>query len=218
MTSIRTMKDPRTARSCSSSSDFDGLAALVQIGVVEVHIWGCTIDEIEKPDQIVFDLDPDEGARRRGRARGGAGRPRASSTISACRTFVKTSGGKGFHVVVPLKPKADWDDGQGLRARLRPGDGAGGARPLHRDAVEEGAHGQHLHRLSAQRPRLDHGRAYSSRAKKGATVSMPVTWEMVADGVRPADFAIGDEALEKRLRAADPWADFFDNGKSLDRG
>jgi bifunctional non-homologous end joining protein LigD len=59
---------------------------------------------------------------------------------------------------------------------------------------------------------------YSTRAKKGATVSVPVTWEMISDGLGPADFSIGSDALKKRLRAADPWADFFARGKALERG
>ena len=56
---------------------------------------------------------------------------------------------------------------------------------------------------------------YSSRARKGATMAMPITWEMVEDGVNPADYAIGSKGLATRLKAKDPWADFYARGKAL---
>ena len=59
--SIAVVKDSTDGEDLLFIRDFDGLAALVQLGVVEIHIWGCKIDAIETPDQIVFDLDPDEG-------------------------------------------------------------------------------------------------------------------------------------------------------------
>ena len=70
---IRT-PDPEDGEELLSIRDFDGLAALVQFGVVEVHVWGSTLKAIDTPDQIVFDLDPDEGTRRRGCQSGDARR------------------------------------------------------------------------------------------------------------------------------------------------
>ena len=118
---------------------------------------------------------------------------------------------------MPLKPKADWDAVKGFAHDFA-------------QAMEQAAPDRYTATLSkkarkgkifidylataAARPRSPPIRRAPRRAPP---CRCPVTWEMVADGVGPADFSIGDEALKKRIRAADPWADFFDKGKPLDR-
>ena len=86
-----------------------GVLALVQMGALELHVWGSHIETLEQPDQMVFDLDPDDGLPFAPRSR----RPRpcgCCSSTSGLRSFVKTSGGKGLHVVVPLRPTRSWDE------------------------------------------------------------------------------------------------------------
>jgi bifunctional non-homologous end joining protein LigD len=210
---IRT-KDPEDGEELLSIRDFDGLAALVQFGVVEVHVWGSTLKAIETPDQIIFDLDPDEGL--------GVEDVRAATIDVKDRldaldlpSFVKTSGGKGFHVVVPLKPRADWDTVKTF------------AHDFAR-AMEQTDPGRYTSVLSkkAREGRifidyLRNGRGstavapWSSRGKPKATVAVPVTFEMVKDGAGPADFSIGSKALEEALTRPDPWADFFKAAKPL---
>lgn len=213
---IRTMADPQDGEELLYIDDFDGLAALVQLGVVEVHVWGATVDAIETPDQIVFDLDPDEGL--------GVEPVRAAALDLRRRldelgfsNFVKTSGGKGFHVVVPLKPKANWT----------------GVKTFAHDfahAMEQLEPKLYTATLSkmARKGRifidyLRNGRGsttvapYSSRARKGATVSMPVAWQRVEGTLAPADFSVGGKALSALLKEPDPWADFFQSGKQLAR-
>ncbi len=213
---IRRMKDPQDAEELLYIEDFEGLAALVQYGVVEVHIWGSTIAAIETPDQIVFDLDPDEGLDA-GDVRRAALEIRERLDDLGLANYVKTSGGKGYHAVVPLKPEADWAEVKDFAHDFA-------------HALAEAAPDRYTATLSkkARKGRifidyLRNGRGsttvapYSSRAKTGATVSMPVTWKLVADGVGPADYALGDAKTAARLRAADPWADFFETGKPLRR-
>ena len=95
-------------RAAGRIDDLDGLIGLVQAAVLEIHPWGASLPTLEQPDMIIMDLDPGE-ARRAGRrssprrAKSGSGLPQ-----SGMPSFVKTSGGKGLHVVAPLKPKADW--------------------------------------------------------------------------------------------------------------
>ncbi len=214
---IARMKDPAGGEEILFIEDFDGLAALVQYGVVEVHIWGCTMDALEKPDQVVFDLDPDEGVDV-DRVREAALDIHARLDELSLPNLVKTSGGKGYHVLVPLKPSADWDDVKGF------------AHDFAR-ALEQAAPDRYTATLSKKARTgkifvdyLRNGRGsttvapYSSRAKKGATVSMPVTWAELEKGVPPNAFPIGDETTLAELKKADPWADFFELGKALQRG
>jgi len=210
---IRT-PDPQDGEELLSIRNFDGLAALVQFGVVEVHIWGSTLKSIEKPDQIVFDLDPDEGL--------GAKDVLAATLDVKQRldalglpSFVKTTGGKGFHVVVPLKPSAGWETVKTF------------AHDFAR-AMEQSDPGRYTSVLSKKKrvgrifvDYLRNGRGstavapWSSRAKPNGTVAVPVTLEMVRDGVGPADFAIGSKALDQALAGPDPWANFFKAAKPL---
>ncbi|KQZ12728.1 DNA ligase [Mesorhizobium sp. Root554] len=210
-------KDPEDGEEILYVKDFDGIAALVQMGVVEIHIWGCKVDEIDMPDQIVFDLDPDEGVGV-DKVLAAALEIRAKLEELSLPTFVKTSGGKGYHVMVPLKPAAKWDKVKGF------------AHDFAR-AMEQEAPDRYTATLSkkARTGRifidyLRNGRGsttvapYSSRAKKGATVSMPVTWKDIEDGLPPNAFPIGDKTTLARIEGDDPWKDFFKRGKALKLG
>ncbi|MGO4175630.1 DNA ligase D [Bosea sp. TAF32] len=194
--------------------DFDGLAALVQLGTVEVHVWGATMDAIETPDQIIFDLDPDEGVPIE-RVRDAALTVRRHLDELGFESFLKVSGGKGFHVVLPLKPKADWE-------RVR-----GFARDFAK-AMEQAAPKLYTATLSkkARRGRifidyLRNGRGataiapYSTRARPGATLAMPVEWDDI-DKLTPDAFKAGD-ILDGAL-PPDLWSGFFAAGKPLTGG
>ncbi|RWQ65386.1 DNA ligase D [Mesorhizobium sp.] len=214
---IARMKDPTDGEEILFIRDFDGVAALVQLGVVEIHIWGCTIDELDKPDQIIFDLDPDEGVDVKA-VRAAALEIRGRLDELSLPNFVKTSGGKGYHVVAPLKPSADWDEVKDF------------AHDFAR-ALEQAAPDRYTATLSKKARTgkifVDYLRnsrgsttvaPYSSRAKKGATVSMPATWAEIEAGLAPDTFPIGDKTTLKQLAEADPWKDFFRQGKVLKRG
>ena len=214
---IARMKDPTDGEEILFIKDFDGLAALVQYGVVEVHIWGCTLDALEKPDQIIFDLDPDEGVDV-SKVREAALDIHKQLDELSLPNLVKTSGGKGYHVLVPLKPSADWDAVKDF------------AHDFAR-ALEQAAPDRYTATLSKKARTgkifvdyLRNGRGsttvapYSSRAKKGATVSMPVTWPELEKGLAPNAFPLGDKTTLAQLKKADPWKDFFKLGKALKRG
>ena len=209
-------KDPEDGQELLYVKDFDGVAALAQFGVVEIHIWGSTVDHLEKPDQIIFDLDPDEGLDV-DNVRLAAIDIRTRLEELSLPSFVKTSGGKGYHVVVPLKPSADWTRVKGFAHDFA-------------KAMSQAEPDRFTATLSkkARKGRifidyLRNGKGsttvapYSSRAKKGATVSMPVTWQEVEDGLLPNAFPIGDKTTLDRLRQPDPWQDFFRQGKPLGR-
>jgi bifunctional non-homologous end joining protein LigD len=211
--SIFKSKDPEDNEEILFVRDFDGIAALVQLGVVEIHIWGATVDAIGSPDQIVFDLDPDEGLDVED-LRAATHDVKERLDDLGLANFLKTSGGKGFHVVVPLKPKADWATVKTFAHDF--------ARAMEQTNPE-----RYTATLSkkARKGRifidyLRNGRgsttvlAYSSRAKAGATVSVPVPWEAL-DGLSPAEFRIGEKAFAKALANDDPWKDYEKSRKLL---
>ena len=92
-----------------------GLMSFVQAGVAEFHPWGCRAGHLEQPDRLIFDLDPGEDAPWEAvieAARELRDRPETCSL----KSFVKTSGSKGLHVVVPVEPLAGWDEAIGARS------------------------------------------------------------------------------------------------------
>lgn len=203
---IRVMPDPEDKEELLYITDFDGVAALVQMGVVEIHLWGSTIDDLERPDHIVFDLDPDEGL--------GVDAVRAATADVHKRleelglpALLKTSGGKGFHIVVPLKPKADWAEVKGF------------AHDFAR-AMEQASPELYTATLSkkARTGRifidyLRNGRGsttvapWSTRAKPKASVSVPVPWKSLPK-LDPDHFVIGSKQLATAIKAADAWAEY----------
>ena len=191
--------------------DFDGLAALVQLGVVEVHVWGAKVATIETPDQMIFDLDPDPGVGVEA-VREGALTVRERLRELGFESLLKVSGGKGFHVVVPLKPKAGWDRVKGF------------ARDFAK-AMEQAEPKRYTATLSkaARKGRifidyLRNGREvtaiapYSTRGRKGASVALPVRWEDIGE-VEPNQFAA--RAIIENGPPDALWADFFAIGKVL---
>ena len=192
--------------------DIDGIAALVQLGVVEIHTWGSTIDAVEKPDQVIFDLDPGEGVGLEAVRRGAlAVRDRLAAIGLA--SFPKLSGGKGFHVTVPLVPKAGWDEVKTFARDF--------ARAM--AATEPKAYTATLAK-KARRGKifidyLRNGRgatavcAYSTRARAGAPFAAPVSWADVEDGIAPNAFTVGTA-----LPATDPWAGFREAAQPLKAG
>lgn len=213
---IATLKDPQDGEELLSIGDFDGLAALVQLGVVEIHVWGSTIATLERPDQVIFDLDPDPGVAME-RVREAALTVRDRLAELGFASFAKTSGGKGFHVVVPLEPQAEWPEIKTFAHDF--------ARALAQ--AEPRAYTATLAK-SARKGKifidyLRNGRGatavapYSTRARPGATVAMPVSWQAVEAGIGPADYAVGSEALTALLKT-DPWNDFRAEARPLRPG
>jgi bifunctional non-homologous end joining protein LigD len=188
--------------------DLSGLVALAQIGVLEVHPWGTRVERLERPDRLVLDLDPAPGL----------GWPRVVEAAEEARallrdlglvSFVKTTGGKGLHVVVPVRPEAGWDAlralGEGIGAEMtRRAPDRYTVNPL--KAARRG-------RIFIDYLRNVRGAtavaAYSPRAKPGAPVSTPLGWSELSAASEAAAFTV--ETVPTRLAGLrkDPWADFF---------
>jgi len=185
----------------------DGIISLVQLGVLEIHTWGCKNDDIEHPDQLIFDLDP-------------APDVPWKTTINAARilkktldglklpTFLKTSGGKGLHLTIPIEPNIDWDAAKDFTGAI----------------VESLAKGHPDLFVANMRKDLRGGKIYidfhrngrsatavapySSRARNGAPVSMPISWEELGKLPSAAHFTVDTARRHLKQRKVDPWRDF----------
>jgi bifunctional non-homologous end joining protein LigD len=184
--------------------DLSGLVGLVQMGILEVHTWNSRDESLEQPDRVVFDLDPAEDVPWP-RVVEGARLLREELLALKLASFVKTTGGKGLHVVVPLAPGPGWDEGleftRALAARVA------GERP--REYVDEMSKARRAGKIYIDYLRNLRGAtsiaAYSTRARPGAPVSTPLHWDELDSRVRPDRFTV--KTLPERLASLreDPW-------------
>ncbi len=186
------------------AEELSALIAGVQMGTLEFHIWGSRIDDIEKPDRLVFDLDPDEGL---GFAdvRDAAFDVRDRLAKIGLKTVPLVTGGKGVHVVAPLTRRAAWPE---VKAFAK-----GFAVLLNTEQpdryVANMSKAKRKGRIFVDYLRNERGSTaicpYSTRARKGAPVATPVSWDELK-GLEAANaFHLAD--MEKRLAMADPWAE-----------
>ncbi len=186
--------------------DLPGLIGLVQMGVLEIHPWGSRVDKLELPDRITMDLDPDEGLPWQ-RVTEAAIEVRDALARIGLKSFAKTTGGKGLHVVIPLTPKLDWDRVKAFAKWVA--DSFVAQRPA--DFTANMAKRARRGRIYIDYLRNGRGAtavgAYVPRARPGAPVSTPLFWEEVEKGITPDKFTI--ETVPRRLvsLASDPWAE-----------
>ena len=150
------VKDPKEPEPLISIRDFDGLMALVQSAALEIHPWGSTVTDWERPDMIVMDLDPGDDVDWTS-VIAAAEEVRDRLKNAGLSAFVKTSGGKGLHVVSPVKPKAEWPAVKAFTKSIADSMAADSPGPLRLDDPEGAAPRQDPDRLSAQSARHDRG-------------------------------------------------------------
>ncbi len=191
--------------------DVSGLLLEAQMGTVEFHTWGSRVDELEKPDMMVFDLDPDEGMDIE-RVRQGVRDIKSILLELSLDSYLKTSGGKGYHVVVPLKPKVNWDTFH---------DFARGVAEVMEQKWPDRYTSNVRKAKRTDKIFIDWIRnargatsiaPYSLRARKGAKVSMPISWEEL-DTVAPDSIDMKDALL--RIERSNPWKDLLSNNQML---
>lgn len=188
--------------------DLAGLLELVQASVTEIHPWGSRADNLDKPDRLFFDLDPGEGVPWRAVIEAAlAVRDRLADI--GLESFVKTSGGKGLHVVVPVEPRVDWDTAKAFTASLA--EAMAKERPDRYIATM-------TKRFRKGRIFIDYFRngrgatavaAYSTRAHPRATVSTPLAWDELSESLRSDHFTVDNVRHRLGVLREDPWAGFF---------
>ena len=213
---VRRIHDPHDKEPILAIEDLDGLLTLVQASVLEIHPWGARAGDLDRPDMLTIDLDPGDGVTWPQLVRA-ANEARERLRKCGLESFVKTSGGKGLHVVVPLQPKADWDTAKAFCKEL--------ADVMARDDpdryVATMAKKARANRIYVDYLRNGRGAtavaAYSTRARLACGVSTPLSWEELEGVASASHFTLGN--VMKRLSNIDrdPWADFFSIDQSLPR-
>jgi bifunctional non-homologous end joining protein LigD len=200
------VKDPTEPEELISIRDFDGLMALVQSAALEIHPWGSTVTDWERPDMIVMDLDPGDDVTWAS-VIAAADEVRARLKNSGLASFVKTSGGKGLHVVSPVKPKADWPAVKAFTKAIADSMAADSPDRYVSTIPKARRHGKILIDYLRNQRGMTAVAAYSARARPGASVSMPLAWEELTSEIGPAYFTTRN-APARLSSSADPWADF----------
>ncbi|MCU1283272.1 MAG: ligase [bacterium] len=189
------------------ANDVAGVVGLLQMDVLEIHTWNSTADHVEQPDRIVIDLDPGDDVGF-GDVVAAARVVRKKLDALALESWVKTTGGAGLHVVVPLRPVADWslcfELARQFCATLARAEPSRFTTLMGRQ-----------HRVG--RIYLDYLRnnrtntsvcAFSTRARPGAPVSFPVAWSELAR-TRPETLTVRSVPKLLARRRRDPWAGYF---------
>jgi bifunctional non-homologous end joining protein LigD len=195
-------------------ADVNGLVAMVQMGVLEIHPWGVRVDRPDRPDRVIFDLDPGEGLGFRDVA---AAALEVRSVLEGMdlQSFAKTTGGKGLHVVVPIERRHEWPAVKAFAKRVA-------------ESMSTAAPERYLPRISKAERRgrifIDYLRndptstavaPYSTRSRPGAPVATPLSWEEIEAGVDPASFDISSVPERLRRRGGDPWRKIGEIGQRL---
>lgn len=188
-------------------ADTEGLLTCVQMGTIEFHGWGSSVADVEKPDRMVFDLDPDVSKDFEAVKKAANDLKRTLSDLGLV-SFPMLSGGKGLHVVVPLTPEAEWPEVKDFAQRFALA--LSQAEPDRFTATMSKA--KRKDRIFIDWLRNQRGSTavlpYSVRARPGAPVAAPIEWSELADISSPATFTLkdADTLLERASgRALSGW-------------
>ena len=192
-----------------------GLLGLVQGAALEIHPWGAQLGDLERPDYINMDLDPGPGVAW-AQVIEAALEVRERLREAGLESFVKTSGGKGLHVVAPLKPRAEWPEVKAFAKSIA-------------DAMASDDPDRYVATVTKSKRKgktlvdyLRNGRGatavapYSTRARPGAAVSMPIDWSELGESIGPDYFTV-ENALARLAGTPDPWGDFWRTARPLGR-
>ncbi|HTJ29105.1 MAG TPA: DNA ligase D [Acidobacteriaceae bacterium] len=207
----KTSKEPEPYITISTR---EALAGLAQMSVLEVHPWGSTNDNLEHPDRIIFDLDPDAAIDWSTLA-AAAKEMRTLLATLGLKGFLKSTGGKGLHVVAPIEPEHEWPAVKEFAHNV--------ALSLERRSPD-----RYLSKMSkaarANKIFIDYLRnergatavaPFSPRARAGAPVSVPLDWSELDAATRPSFYVADSGAWKSRLKR-DPWKQLPSLKQSLD--
>ena len=193
--------------------DAAALIALAQRNIIEFHTWNSVVDHVEQPDRIVFDLDPGPGVAWSQMIDAARVMRRALESLRL-KAWVKTTGGKGLHLVVPIAPTNDWSVclafARSVASEIAEHDPARFTTKFAKVGREKQILIDYLRNNRTNTAVA----AYSVRARPGATVSVPVAWDELTTRFRPERWTI--KTLPRRLKTTrDPWTVYFKTAQKL---
>lgn len=191
-------------------ADKEGLHSAVQYGTLEFHTWGSKVDHLEKPDMLVFDLDPDEGMTL-DLVRQAVLHLKSILDDLDLTSFLKTSGGKGYHVVVPLEPHASWQTVRTFAQNVAKAMEAKWPKLYTSNMRKEKRKGKVFIDWIRNGRSATSVAPYSLRARAGAPISCPIAWSELAE-IGPADITLTTIAERSRKQ---PWRKFFSLSQRL---
>ena len=197
------------------------LIASAQMNVIEFHTWNArvpkTARKIDQPDRVVFDLDPGEGERWE-RVQEAATLVRGLLHELGLESWLKTSGGKGLHVVVPLAPRDDWDTVKGFAQAVVQHL----ARVIPQRFVAKMGAANRVGKIFVDYLRNNHGAttaaAFSARARPGLGVSMPLAWDELNALKRSDQWTVRTAREHLSFQSADPWQGYWRCKQTLTAG
>jgi bifunctional non-homologous end joining protein LigD len=185
--------------------NLEGVVALAQMGIIEVHTWNSTIDDVERPNRIVWDLDPGPDVAFADVIEGALAVRNLLDTLGL-QSWVKTTGGHGIHVVAPLTPQRQWDEclafAKAVAEALSRTDPSRYTTTFAKAGREQKILIDYLRNNRTNTSVA----AFSARAKPSATISMPVSWKQLTARLQPASFTV--TTAPKKL-GSDPWRDYW---------
>jgi bifunctional non-homologous end joining protein LigD len=212
------LRDPREpGETLIGVDDLNGLLALAQGAALEIHPWGSTAKDWERPDILVMDLDPGEDVAWE-QVIAAAREIRERLRLAGLGAFVKTSGGKGLHVAAPLEPRAEWPEVKAFAKSMAVAMAADRPDLFVSTATKARRPG----RIFVDYLRNQRGATaiapYSPRARSGAPVSMPLGWDELSAAIGPSHFKISNARARLTALAGIPWADFREEARPLSLG
>ncbi len=211
---------PVTLRESDGKADYvyvdgiEGVLDLVQMNTLEFHPWGAKRDAPDRPDRLVFDLDPDEGITWSDVKRA-AREVRDRLEEAGLHSWVRLSGGKGVHVCVPIVPDSDWDAAKAFSEAFA--DAMVAQSPLRYVATASKA--ARKDRIFIDWLRNARGAtsvaSWSLRARAGAPVAMPLQWDELSRTKSSADFDLARALRRAASLRADPWEGFATTRQKL---
>ncbi|HEY3635296.1 MAG TPA: DNA ligase D [Caldimonas sp.] len=195
----------------------EALVSAAQMNTVEFHTWNSTAKKIDQPDRIVFDLDPGEGVSWP-HVQEAAFLMRAMLDELGLASWLKTSGGKGLHVVVPIVPRLAYDVVKAFSLAVV----THLAKTIPARFVARSGGANRIGRIFVDYLRNGHGQttaaAFSARARPGLGVSMPVAWEQLMALKGGAQWTIATAREYLSFEQRDPWVDYWTTRQTLARG